>query len=261
MRIERTGDEQRAIEAIKKYILQRGITVEEDSDITDRPDALLILPGRRAACECRILSPEKILRMHGIKMQEGDRYRAFLPIEPHMWIRKAIEAKDPKVAEYKTRTNASEAWLILHAKAGFFQHLVDEVCGKYFDIAMMATHQIYHSFDYIFVVTSGGDVGCIFAAPESSANQAKFRNWRVTTISVQIMGLGMVKATAGPDGQGVITVNMNAPHNVVKCQPLDKDFDVDYSNVDALDFANIGNDNPGPQLVAKRKESNTISDL
>lgn len=253
MRTERTAGELHAIDSVKKFCIANGFTVDEDVSITDRPDALLILSGRRIACECRIISPEKIMRLHGVKLREGEPYRIFLPLETHMWIRKAIEAKNPSVDAYKARANASEAWLILHAHGGFFHSLADSVGGRDFEVAKMAAHQISHLFDYILVVSSDGEVACIYSAPESAYNREKYKNQHVNKIPVQIISMGIVTATAGPDGNGVITFDMNRAHHLVKCQPLDKNFIVDYSNVDTFDYANINKDNPGPKISATRK--------
>jgi hypothetical protein len=127
MRRARTKYEQTAIDLLSRRLSQSGHLVEVDPTVTDAPDALLTVDEVRLAVECRTVSPEKVMELHGLRQQPGDLHCAMIPVEPHMWVRAALLAKNPHVDRYKQRANASSAVLLLHSSSSLSSFSIDKL--------------------------------------------------------------------------------------------------------------------------------------
>lgn len=242
------------MDALKSELLKNGHSVVEREDITDRPDAALEIDGTIAACECRVFTPERLLRLHGLKMVNGELYQIFLPIEPHKWIQDAIHAKNPLIPDYRDRCKADEVWLIVHTLRGMFHDLATLTSGPLADLFHIGVWQTPHSFNRIYVV--GEEVLkpiCIFSDKNDNTEaRQKYAQMKILRLPVHIRFVGIITATQGPDGQGMITTpSMNQPHHTIKLQPLDRAFRVDYSRVTEVNFSNIGRGNTAPIMYAE----------
>jgi len=117
MRSKRTREEQISINLVSKALKKPGKEVIEDANFHDKPDWVFSLDGMRVAAECRLVSIQELMRWNNRKrdLLPEKNYKITFPIEPHLWIRKAIEDKASKIPEYLKNSQAEEAWLIVHS--------------------------------------------------------------------------------------------------------------------------------------------------
>ena len=118
MRVQRAPDESAAIERMRGALASSGYVVSDDTAITDRPDWVFELDGRRVAAECICVNLPQLMKWAGHKdrREDGRHYEVRFANEPHLWVKTAIQAKDPKVEDYKHRANCSEIWLVMHSE-------------------------------------------------------------------------------------------------------------------------------------------------
>ena len=233
MRQIRTPSEQQAIAALCAILRNNGDTVEELPEYTDRPDAAIRFSGCIVAVECRTFTPERLLRLHGMDWPEGKPFQIYIPLEPHVWIREAIEAKAAKVPEYLARCGASSAWLILHSARGVFGHLSRNFEGGLSDLFHIGVWSFPHPFERIYL--TGEDnlpPVCIFRTEDEQKLREKYANMRIKCIPIERHYIGQVTATAAPNGEGQITLDFNQviERNIL-LQPLDIRFRADYSEI------------------------------
>lgn len=233
MRTTRTPSEQHAVTALLQFLREGGIDVCEIPEITDRPDAAFEFQGKRVAVECRTLTPERVLRMHGVERVEGRSYEIYIPEEPNLWIQRAIEAKQPRIADYKSRSGASECWLVVHSARGGFTNLGELYNSPNMVLFHMAVWQTPHSFDRIYL-TGEYDLPpvCIFDRRNELALRPVYEKKKLICIRVRQQFMTYVTATAAPNGEGQISVNLSLPLlGRFHLQPLDKRFRVDYQAI------------------------------
>jgi hypothetical protein len=117
MRPQRTREEQISINLVASYLRNDGYEVIEDFSVHDNPDWVFWLNGKRVAAECRMVSLEKLMKWNNSKrtLSPEKNYKITFPIEPHLWIKKAIEEKEVKIPQYLKNSDADEAWLIIHS--------------------------------------------------------------------------------------------------------------------------------------------------
>ncbi len=239
MRPIRTPSEQHAISALCNTLRADGDEVEEILEVTDRPDAAIRFNGRVVAVECRTFTSERLLRLHGIDWPEGRIFQIYLPLEPHVWIRTAIEAKAEKVPEYLARCNAGTAWLILHSARGVFSHLSGLFeCGLA-NLFHIGVWSLPHPFERIYL-TGENDLPpvCIFRAEDQATYQEKYVNLRVKRIPIARHNFGQFTATEAPNGEGQITINFNQTFDRnILLQPLDHRFRADYTEIAKVENA------------------------
>lgn len=255
MREHRTKSEQKAIDALKKMLVERGKNVSEDEKIKDKPDAVLIVEGIRVAVECRILSPEMLMYYHGVKREPDKLYQLFLPREPHVWIGRSIEAKNGKIKEYKERGESEEAWLVVHV--GFATGVRVGRLEASWEVVGYAygTYKTDNNFDRIYVVHEQNDeVLCIYRRDTGycikEIDQVTFPKGN---IPIEISFFGHVKVKELDNGRPGITLNLNNPAERLCLQPLDLNYGVDYSEIENLSFSNIGTGSGYPELFAYEK--------
>ena len=122
MRNQRKPEEQIAINLVSAALREAGNEVIEDTNFCDKPDWVFSINGKRVAAECRLISIEKLMEWSNCKrkMLPDKNYKITFPLEPHIWIKKAIEDKEGKISEYLNNSSSEEAWLITHSdfKAG-----------------------------------------------------------------------------------------------------------------------------------------------
>lgn len=103
-----------------------GSRAELDISITDRPDALISVGGRKIAAELTQMPSSYIIRHLVGKMPPKFKKNAIngvlllSPFEPHRWVHTAVTDKIPKVLRDKSKRYADEAWIVLHS------HSVDD---------------------------------------------------------------------------------------------------------------------------------------
>jgi len=236
MRPLRTPSEQHAIDALKASLVAELHDVREIPEITDRPDAAFVVDGRTVAVECRTFTSERLLRLHGLNQPEGKVHQIYLPLEPHVWIREAILAKEPRIPEYAARCNASAVWLVTHSARGIFSQLTSLYAEGLSDLFHMAVTQTPHSFERIYI-TGEDDLPpvCIFSENDDLDQRLKYSKKNVICIPVRRHFFARVTATEGPNGQGQISIDLHQPDQVqILLQPLDRRFSVDYSQIRAL---------------------------
>lgn len=241
MRPTRTPSEQHAISAIVAKLMADGHQVTELADITDRPDAALQVDGRIVAVECRTFTSERLLRLHGIDQPEGKIFQIYLPLEPHVWVQGAIEAKAAKVREYKERCGASAVWLVLHSARGIFNHLSAIFEQGLADLFYIAVCSRPHPFERIYL-TGEYDLPpvCIFQPEESPIHRKKYQKMKVKRIPIERYFFSKVIAIEAPNGQGQITMNFDQTiEQNFLLQPLDKRFRIDYTEIASVQNAFI----------------------
>lgn len=239
MRTQRKQNEQAAISSLIAHLTSLGRVVLEDPAVVDKPDALLAIDGKRCAVECTTFSPEHLLELHGLRRQKEVLHQVFLPIEPHMWTLNAINRKAASIAQYRRVCHADEVWLLLHAATGLDGSLFAGVEQDFFEkTAGYGAHLAHSAFDRI-VLIAGLDQQPIDIQRPNSEPQAfdiSFDRFKILSLPVQCFSFAVVKATEGPNGQGMITTPpLHLPHTRHTLQPLDPDFEVDYSVLTAID--------------------------
>ncbi|PHS03494.1 MAG: hypothetical protein COA78_17745, partial [Blastopirellula sp.] len=74
------------------------------------------LDGEPIAAECTYINPEKLMCWCNSKQpKQNVLCNAVFALEPHHWVKKSVEDKEPKIPKYLDRTKAKEVWLILHS--------------------------------------------------------------------------------------------------------------------------------------------------
>ena len=118
MRPNRSPDEHSAIEAVRFALHAEGHVTADDGSFTDRPDWVFRLDDARVGAECTCINLEQLMAWQGRKAARivGKHYEVRFANEPHLWVKKALEAKNSKVKEYVRRANCSAVWLILHSE-------------------------------------------------------------------------------------------------------------------------------------------------
>lgn len=239
MRPIRTPSEQHAISALCNTLQADGNEVEEIPEYTDRPDAAIRFNGRVVAVECRTFTSERLLRLHGIKQPEGRVFQIYIPVEPHVWIRNAIEAKANKVPEYLARCNADSAWLVLHSARGIFSGLSSLFEAGVADLFHIGVWSIPHPFERIYL-TGEDDLPpvCIFRAEDKATHRDKYANMRIKCIPIIRKHFAQITATEGPNGEGQITMRFDQPiEQNFLLQPLDRRFRANYTEIAKVENA------------------------
>ncbi|PSB24515.1 hypothetical protein [Stenomitos frigidus] len=117
MRNQRTREEQIVINLVHDALCETGNEVIEDAKFHDKPDWVFSLNGKRVAAECRLIGLQELMKWSNCKreMKPDRNYKITFPLEPHLWMKKAIEDKEGKVTEYLHNSGSEEAWLITHS--------------------------------------------------------------------------------------------------------------------------------------------------
>ena len=236
MRPARTPSEHHAITSLLALLALEGHNVREIPEFTDRPDAAFEVDDQRVAIECRTFASERVLKLHGVEMPDGKPFQIYLPLEPHVWVRDAIDAKSPKAAEYMARCQAQSIWLVLHSARRSFGHmarLFNEGLADLFHIAVWGTE---HPFDRIFL-TGEYDLApiCIYRTEDGPALREKYKDLTVKRIPIERHLFSHNLATEGPNGQGQITMNFNQTlERNFLLQPLDRRFRYDYTEIERV---------------------------
>lgn len=230
MRSSRTKSEEASIKLLSEMLLSKGKIVSIDDEIVDKPDAVLVVDGKRVAVECTIFTPQNVmLNYFGFEWIEGRFRRFYLPKEPHMWIRKSINRKSYSIDEYKIRSSSEEVWLIAHA--GFMSLKVGElepsweVCGFAAGVRDSDCH-----FDRVYVINElEKNIVCIYSKERGYCiKDIDSLIFPEDTIPIEIISFGRVKAVDLGGGKPGIRINVNDMHDQVFFQPLDGRYSIDY---------------------------------
>jgi len=113
----RRPDEQSAINSVFESLKKEGKTPIEDKSIIDNPDCVFEISNVRISADCTNLNLESLLKWSNSRrrFEKGKDYEIKFAIEPHYWIKKSIEGKEPKIEKYRKNGNAKEVWLFVHA--------------------------------------------------------------------------------------------------------------------------------------------------
>jgi len=123
-RLIATEEEQKAGEALFNYLRACGNNLSE-TEYDDRPDLRCFIDGRPMGCEIVGLIPadmQQAIRVFARTMfrRKVDVAKITIPIEPHMWMRTAIERKWAKVQKYpKTPYTENLSLLVHHPMLGY----------------------------------------------------------------------------------------------------------------------------------------------
>lgn len=105
MRQTRTPDEMWAIARLLAHLQEQESGWTEDAAFQDNPDLVLDGPGDpRVACELSTVGINEWYRWkndHSLDLDIDKLDSMIVPREPNIWIGRVIEAKNPKVGEYK----------------------------------------------------------------------------------------------------------------------------------------------------------------
>jgi len=254
MRTNRTPAELHAVSALCSALQEDGDTVEQMPGFTDRPDAAIRLNDHIVAVECTTFTSERLLRLHGIDMPEDKPFQIYVPLEPHMWLHEAIEAKAKKVPVYLTRCGAESAWLILHSARGLFQDLSELFNGIVATSFHIGVWSFPHPFERIYLT---GEYNlppvCIFRAENEATHRDKYAKVVIERIPIQWRYLWKVRATEAPNGQGRITLNFNqAIERRFLLQPLDRRFRADYTEITRVENALVAQQTLPSIIYAER---------
>lgn len=233
MRPHRTPLEQSAIERLQTHLRSRNRDVHLDPSITDAPDAVLVIDAERVAVECRVLTPEKVLRLHGLTLEEGQLHSVFIPLEPHAWIQRALQDKNPKAQTYRQRACAPTAALLLHSSSMFDGGLFDANRNFYVAALVHGLLQTPCNFDVVLFSDEHSDEVLQISVGNSPFGFDPVAQQRIAILKIPMVQIhfGRFTATEGPDGKGQLTVGplvVGGPREI-RLQPLDKSFRVNYS--------------------------------
>jgi hypothetical protein len=145
--------EQAALTAFARALEAQGIPPIYALEITDRPDAVFLINDSITAVECRYVSHPELVRLQAPNDWPTNHvYEVILPLEPHLWVKLAIEEKNPNVSIYKSRCGANCAWLLLHSSA-YHRILHDNKAkgSEYFELLRLGCHLVAHDFDQIWI--------------------------------------------------------------------------------------------------------------
>jgi hypothetical protein len=243
MRSQPTFDETRVLSQLKFALETLFDIVDQDPSITDRPDSVFVIDGCRIACELRSITPERILALHGLKIETGEVTQLAFPMEPHVWVSNAVQAKAGRVDEYKRRANAVEVWLILHGTSGrmgwdLFTWQKVNGLKVLFEIGAQSFD---HAFHKIIVVSDEGNVLEIYDRATSEAERLRLSKLTIQKLPVNIVFFAQVMVTESEiPGEKKVSVCLNDPKTRKTLQPLDKRFRADYGPLETYDWANIG---------------------
>lgn len=244
MRPERTLMENMSIKTLLSFIRSCNQEVEIDNSITDSPDALITIEGKKISVECRNFFPAEILKLPGINApKEGCFFEAVIPLEPHLWVRNAIREKQKKIGHYKDKTNCSEVWLLIHPP--YFTNLGMEKSGPEGDIPNLlyfGAQNIEHGFDRIFYfeLTDNQEscfMTCIYGegTPSPSITPQEFID-KNPPYPIKHILWGNVEVVGGEKGSpNRLRVNLNNTEKIITSQPLDKRYKIDFSKLELPD--------------------------
>jgi len=223
MRTIRKPSEELAIDLLKKSLESRYDSVKEDRTYTDRPDAVFIVDGKRIAVECRIVTPERIMEFHGITLQADALYQAFMPSEPHIWVRNAVSAKSPYAEVYKKRSDASEAWLVLHIGSTYGPKVGDLAPNWQLIGFAYGVYTATNTFERVYIVDEyEKGVICLFRSERGyCVGKIEEIDYPGERLPVDIRFFGKVRIKLLPSGKKGVSVNLNQPYERLCLQPLD----------------------------------------
>ena len=258
MRLTRTPLEQSAIDALLGALEAAGQCASADPEITDSPDALLNVDGISVAVECRILTPERVLRLHGLRMLEGEVHSLSLPIEPHMWLAAALKAKNPKVPAYRAKSGAEYVALLLHSSSMFDRGAYESHKDFYTTALVHGLALSESNFDAVLFADEHSKEVLLLTDQPSPLRLPVAPQQKVKLTGLPILRQWFVHSTAteGPNGQGTVTVGpiMIGGPRAIALQPLDHHFLIDYPSYyqTVADASAKGETLPYPKTVLRK---------
>lgn len=216
MRSHRTAEEIEAISRMKSALASTGNDVRDDDSVQDRPDWVFQLNGERVGAECTCINLQQLMKWsrQTSRYQLGKYYEVRFGNEPHLWVKKAIESKNPSVSTYKLRAKAESIWLLLHTEFTAFAFFA---CAEpMLTLMRAAASAIQSDFEAVWLVHAESGPQCLW---KSGDPRCAFPELAVTdsypTLRVR-QGIAKLTAEGGEFSLGL----HNAAETLV-IQPLD----------------------------------------
>ncbi|TXG36982.1 ankyrin repeat domain-containing protein [Seonamhaeicola maritimus] len=116
-RPERTNEENKTIEAFLKKLETQGVDYAIDESITDKPDLVLIIDGKRIGYELTTVTLQQYEKWSRSKRKNAtlkkiDEHR--IPNKPDEWVANSITDKTEKISSYKLEHDLDIVNLIVH---------------------------------------------------------------------------------------------------------------------------------------------------
>jgi hypothetical protein len=178
-------------------------------------------------------NPERVLRLHGLTLKEGQLHSVFIPLEPHVWIQRALQDKNAKAQTYRQRSSAPTAALLLHSSDMFDRGLLEANRDFYVAALVHGLLQTPCNFDVVLFSDDQSDEVLQISVGSSPFGFEPVVQQRIMIQKIPMVHIhfGRLTATEGPDGKGQLTIGplvVGAPHEI-RLQPLDKSFRIDYT--------------------------------
>jgi len=206
---------------MKSSLASTGNDVLDDDSVQDRPDWVFQLNGERIGAECTCINLQQLMKWSRKKSwyELGKHYEVQFGNEPHLWVKKAIESKNPSVSTYKQRAKAESIWLLLHTE---FTPFTLFACTKPMLALMRAVASAIQSdFEAVWLVHAESDPHCLW---KSGDPRSVFPELAMTdsypTLRVR---QGIAKLTA--EG-GEISLGFHNTAETLVIQPLDTRYSI-----------------------------------
>lgn len=219
----RTTHEMFAIESLRGLLENKGYDLTDDHSITDAPDWSFSLNNEKIACECSLLSLEKVMRWsHKKRVFERDKiYQIKIPNEPHLWLAQILAKKSPKVPRYKASSNSTKAWLVVHTEAPPMYPLFkgNESTRK---MLAFAASNLEHNFDQIWLVHSESGASRVWKSGDEKIHDPGLDlSHGYPQYVVRFIGLTIKKSK-----ENIIDLATSPVAESIQLQPLDTRFQI-----------------------------------
>ena len=159
-------------------------------------------------------------------------HSVYIPLEPHAWIQRAVQNKNPRAQTYRERAGSPTAALLLHSSQMFDGGLFETHRDFYVAALVHGLLQTTCSFDVVLFSDDQSEEILQISPANSPLGLDPVAQRGITILKIPMVHIhfGRFTATEGPDGTGQVTVGpllVGGPREV-RLQPLDRRFRVDY---------------------------------
>lgn len=216
-------DDQKAINSVYGALKSQGKALIEEPAFDDNPDWVFELEGRRIAADCTCINLEQIMKWSRSerRLEPGKQYEIKFAFEPHYWIAKAVEDKEPKIAQYKKNSGAEEVWLIAHSE--FDGQPLYECKQPAIDIMRDAVRSLNTSFARVWFVHSEYGSAELWQAGDPIT--PSFPNWIVND-EYPSYTVVQFRQTITKDGLNM-TIQFGSTDERVVLQPINTQYSLD----------------------------------
>ncbi|MBE0547336.1 MAG: hypothetical protein IH627_06740, partial [Rubrivivax sp.] len=176
MRKEETPLERASLQLLATHLASTKDKPQLVNDrVSDKPDGLFQTESSLFACECTQIPPSYIYRHFAGKDKsqsrpEGEIKSVCWPLEPHIWVRDAIIAKQKLIDSYQVRTNADEVWLLIHTPPKSGRDFVDLDKSWISDAISLAATSYAGRFDRIYYASFHNDLRQVWPAQSKATS-------------------------------------------------------------------------------------------